>query len=65
MHVTYDSAGELAQALRRAADAHDRHEARLGHPDPDWPSWYAQYLFGEQGGDLDQATQGERAVPRD
>jgi hypothetical protein len=37
MQVTYDSAGDLARALRRAAQAHGRHEEQIGHADPDWP----------------------------
>jgi catechol 2,3-dioxygenase-like lactoylglutathione lyase family enzyme len=48
--ATYDSAAGLAQALRRAAAAHGRHEEQLGHPDPDWPGWYAQYMVDEQTG---------------
>jgi len=35
MQVTYDSAADLAEALRRAAAAHGKHEEQLGHPDPD------------------------------
>ena len=48
MPATYDSAVELTAALRRAAEAHGRHEAEIGHPDPDWPEWYAQYMVDEQ-----------------
>lgn len=48
MPATYDSASALAAALRRAADAHGRHEAEIGHPDPDWPDWYARFMVGEQ-----------------
>jgi hypothetical protein len=55
MHVTFDSVSELAQALRRAEAAHGQHEAQLGYRDPDWPTWYAQYMFGEQAGRPDQA----------
>src|SRR5277367_5004147 len=40
MPTTYDSADELATALRRAAAAHGRHEEEIGHADPDWPDWY-------------------------
>jgi len=46
--ATYDSVGELAGALRRAAAAHGKHEQEIGHPDPDWPDWYAQYMVDEQ-----------------
>jgi hypothetical protein len=48
MQLTFDSASDLAQALRRAADAHDKHEKQIGHPDPDWPDWYALFLEQEQ-----------------
>jgi len=50
MRLTFKSAGDLARALRRAADAHGKHEERIGHPDPDWPDWYARYLEQEQAG---------------
>ncbi len=46
MQLTFDSATDLARALRRAADAHAQHEEQTGHPDPDWPSWYADWLVG-------------------
>src|SRR3954453_21401431 len=45
--TTYESAGELAEALRRAAAAHGEHEARTGEEDADWPGWYAEYLVRE------------------
>jgi hypothetical protein len=50
MPLTFDSAADLAQALRRAEEAHGRHEAETGEPDPDWPTWYAQFLEREQAG---------------
>jgi hypothetical protein len=50
MTLTFDSASDLASALRRAADAHGQHEEEIGHPDPDWPDWYAAYLEQEQAG---------------
>jgi hypothetical protein len=46
--ITYDSAEELAIALRRAAEAHGKHEEEIGHEDPDWPRWYAFYMEQEQ-----------------
>jgi catechol 2,3-dioxygenase-like lactoylglutathione lyase family enzyme len=49
--TTYASAGDLSQALRRAAAAHGQHEARTGQADPNWPDWYAEYLVGEQAGE--------------
>ncbi len=50
MRLAFDSAGDLARALRRAAGAHGQYEEQTGHPDPDWPSWYALYLEREQAG---------------
>ncbi len=50
MTVTYDSAADLAAALRRAAAAYGKHEEEIGHADPDWPDWYAQYMVDEQAG---------------
>jgi len=48
--TAYASAGDLAQALRRAAAAHGEHEARTGEADPDWPDWYAEYMVSELAG---------------
>ncbi|MGH3768939.1 MAG: hypothetical protein ACRDTX_27960 [Pseudonocardiaceae bacterium] len=50
MPATFDSAADLAEALRRAAVAHGRHEEQIGHPDADWSDWYAQYMVHEQAG---------------
>jgi hypothetical protein len=36
--------------MRRASAAHGRHEERIGHADPDWPEWYADYMVKEQAG---------------
>ena len=47
----YDDAGDLAEALRRAAAAHGEHEARTGQADPDWPDWYAEYMVRERAGE--------------
>lgn len=46
--ATYDSAGDLAEALRHAEAAHGKYEEGLGHADPDWPAWYAQYMVRER-----------------
>ncbi|GAA2409171.1 hypothetical protein GCM10010404_78890 [Nonomuraea africana] len=51
MEVSFDSVAGLAEALRRAEAAHGRHEQEIGQPDPDWPTWYAQYMVHEQAGD--------------
>ncbi|QEL22707.1 glyoxalase [Bosea sp. F3-2] len=48
--TTYTSAGDLAAALRRAADAHGEHEKRTGEHDQNWPDWYATYMVAEQSG---------------
>ncbi|MBV8331481.1 MAG: hypothetical protein JO192_01990 [Candidatus Eremiobacteraeota bacterium] len=34
----------LADILREAEHAHGVYEGRLGHPDPDWPTWYARHI---------------------
>jgi catechol 2,3-dioxygenase-like lactoylglutathione lyase family enzyme len=49
--TSFASAGDLAEALRRAAAAHGVHEARIGRADPDWPDWYADYIVREQAGE--------------
>ena len=51
MATTYESVGELASALRRAAAAHGKHEERTGEADADWPDWYALYMVRESAGD--------------
>ena len=48
--AAYGSVAALADALRRAAAAHTRHEKETGNPVPDWPDWYAQYLAEESAG---------------
>ncbi|MGH6866550.1 MAG: VOC family protein [Methyloceanibacter sp.] len=48
--ITFTSATELAQALRRAATAHGEHEERTGQHDTDWPDWYVEYIVQEQAG---------------
>jgi catechol 2,3-dioxygenase-like lactoylglutathione lyase family enzyme len=47
----YGSASELAEALRRAAAAHGKHEERTGEADENWPAWYAEYMVREQSGE--------------
>jgi len=56
MTLTFDSASDLANALRRAANAHGQYEEEIGHPDPDWPDWYAAYLEQQQAGAEHEAT---------
>jgi hypothetical protein len=51
MATTFDSGRELAEAMRRASAAHAEHEKRIGHADPDWPDWYAEYMVREQAGE--------------
>ena len=48
--TSFNSVGDLAGALRRAATAHGEHEKRIGKADPDWPDWYAEYMVREQTG---------------
>jgi hypothetical protein len=59
--ATYGSAPELAAALRRAAEAHGRHEKEIGAADPDWPDWYAEFMVQEQAGTPDVAVGGSNA----
>ena len=55
--TTFASTNDLASALRRAASAHGKHEARTGQADPNWPDWYAEYMVREQSGEeLPQRT---------
>jgi hypothetical protein len=51
MTTAYESVKDLAQALRRAAEAHGKHEERTGQVDPDWPDWYALYMVRERAGE--------------
>jgi len=48
--TSFNSASDLASALRRAAAAHGEHEKRIGEADPNWPDWYAEYMVSEQTG---------------
>ena len=50
MLLTFDSASDLARALRRAADAYGQHEEQTGRMDADWPNWYGLYLELERAG---------------
>jgi hypothetical protein len=49
--TTFSSAGDLAEALKRAEAAHGDHEKRTGEADPNWPDWYAAYMVAEQAGE--------------
>jgi hypothetical protein len=51
IEATFASANDLASALRRAAAAHGEHEKRLGHPEVNWPDWYAEYMVREEAGE--------------
>jgi catechol 2,3-dioxygenase-like lactoylglutathione lyase family enzyme len=49
--TTFASASDLANAMRRAAAAHGKHEDRTGgQRDENWPDWYAAYMAAEQSG---------------
>lgn len=50
-----DRAKNFYKALVWRAAAHGRHEEQIGHPDPDWPDWYAQYMEQDQAGRPGQA----------
>ncbi|WP_426503434.1 hypothetical protein ACPPVO_38195 [Dactylosporangium sp. McL0621] len=43
--IRFDTAEDLAAALRRAAEAHGVHEQELGHYDEGWPDWYAAFML--------------------
>jgi catechol 2,3-dioxygenase-like lactoylglutathione lyase family enzyme len=49
--TSFNSASDLASALRRAAAAHGQHEKRTGTADPNWPDWYAKYMAAEHSGE--------------
>jgi hypothetical protein len=51
MQTTFESASDLAQALRRAAEAHGHHEERTGEADANWPDWYALYMVRDRAGE--------------
>jgi catechol 2,3-dioxygenase-like lactoylglutathione lyase family enzyme len=49
--TAFTSVSDLAQAMRRASEAHGEHEKRTGgERDENWPSWYAAYMVAEQTG---------------
>jgi hypothetical protein len=58
MSATYESAPALAAALRRAAEAHGKHEKEIGHADANWPDWYAEFMVEEQAGASGVAGEG-------
>jgi len=49
--TSFASAGDLADALRRAEAAHGEHEKRIGQADANWPDWYAEYMVRERAGE--------------
>jgi len=48
--ISFGSATDLANAMRRAEAAHGEHERRIGAADANWPDWYATYMVAEQTG---------------
>jgi catechol 2,3-dioxygenase-like lactoylglutathione lyase family enzyme len=50
-NTTYASAHDLAQAMIRAAKAHEQQEKRTGQSDANRADWYAEYMVREQSGD--------------
>jgi catechol 2,3-dioxygenase-like lactoylglutathione lyase family enzyme len=49
--TSFSSASDLAAAMRRAEAGHGQHEKRIGHADPGWADWYAEYMVREQAGE--------------
>jgi hypothetical protein len=50
-NTTYVSVHDLAQAMIRAAKAHEQHEKRTGQRDANWSNLYAEYMVREQLGE--------------
>ena len=50
MATTYDSAAELAPALRARRPRTAARDARPAQADANWPDWYAEYMVDEQAG---------------
>ena len=48
--ISFASAADLANAMRRAEAAHGEYEKRTGQRDANWPDWYAAHMIAEQGG---------------
>jgi catechol 2,3-dioxygenase-like lactoylglutathione lyase family enzyme len=49
--TSFESASDLASAMRRAESAHGEHEKRMGgQRDENWSDWYAEYMAAEQAG---------------
>jgi hypothetical protein len=59
--TSFGSAGDLANALQRAAVAHGEHEKRTGGRDENWPAWYADYMVPSWGAVADVG--GIAAIP--
>jgi hypothetical protein len=51
MATTYEAVTDVANALRRAAEAHGENEERTGKADPDWPERYSLYVVRERAGE--------------
>lgn len=50
--TSFASVADLAGALRRAGEAHGKHEERNGGEyDENWADWYAEYIVREQSGE--------------
>jgi predicted enzyme related to lactoylglutathione lyase len=47
--TAFATVNDLANALRRAADAHGEHEKRTGLRDANWSDWYAAFICGRAG----------------
>ena len=51
MATTYEAVGDLAAALRRAAEAHGEPEQGTGEADPDGPDGYALQMVAARAGE--------------
>ena len=49
--AAYGSEANLADALRRAAEAHGRQEGNVGQDDPFWANFYAHFMANESASD--------------
>ncbi len=52
MNGKSDLQQRLAVLLREAERAHADFEKSLGHPDDDWPDWYATYIAERLGSNV-------------
>jgi NAD(P)-dependent dehydrogenase (short-subunit alcohol dehydrogenase family) len=59
-----DTTKIFVDLLKRAEKAHGLHEKQTGKPDPDWPTWYAEYMtraLHEEGQRISDTSNGSAA----